>query len=351
MASLPRTEVTRYPGPLALAAEGCALRIPTMGATSVIVVRLGEEQIVVKRGLSPSGIRAVAHQAQHMRQTGTLLGSAGPYPPILSQDSTGYSIPYYRQGTLHHHLARHSKPGIESHLIAAVNLLFELSLSQPNAPVVSANWITNQGQSRIRRLRKGLHGSLAQDFKSNCSPEAYRTIERLEFHLADPVSRFWDPVRRFPLGLGVHGDFSLRNIVLTGAHEYRFIDTRGGMRLRHNLPWWDPIMDLSNLVAFSCLIEPDFRDRNLLALGMSEAPGLCLTPNTLLHIAEQSHFFREWCKGDHNWRLRFDLCVAIRLLGSIGTQLLHAPRFPVERAVAVSELLASWCKEQGIADS
>jgi len=310
--------------------------IPTMTGCSVEVGVLPDgREVVVKRALTPAAARALAASVRQVRCLRELPELAGYYPRVLAYAEDTVVLPCYSQGTLDAAGAG-PRDAFRRQVSEAVDCLFAISSSrsfpvEPSPTAAARAFWRSQLTRRLDRLeRAGVRPG----------GEPFRAIAR---GLADGlVGRIIDRAVSRPLGLAAHGDFALANVLLADPGEagppFRFIDLRGDTVWAGGLPWWDPILDLATLVTFHALIEPALGVREGIARGPDH--GLAeLGRDELVEDALARPSVRDWVAGDPTWRLRTQLGIVVRLLGSVSAQRASAPRDRAARADIVTELL------------
>lgn len=314
--------------------------IPTMTGCSVDVGVLPDgREVVVKRALTPAAAKTLAAAVRQVRRLRGLPEIAGYYPPLLAYAEDTLVLPCYSQGTLDAAGAR-PRNAFRRRVSEAVDCLFAISShrdfpvepSRPSPAAVARAFWRSQLSRRLDRLDRAGVERRGEPFRSIARGLDDGLVDRI---VAGAVSR--------PLGLAAHGDFALANVLLADPGEagppLRFIDLRGDTVWIGDLPWWDPILDLATLITFHALIEPALGVREGIARGPDH--GLAtLSRDELVSDALARPAVRDWVAGDPAWRLRTQLGIVVRLLGSVSAQRASAPRDRAARADIVTELLS-----------
>ncbi|MEO6503819.1 MAG: hypothetical protein ABIQ09_18160 [Jatrophihabitantaceae bacterium] len=315
-------------------------RIPTMSGCSVDVgVTQDGREVIVKRALNPAAAASLEGYVRQLRRLRELEGIADYYPPLLDYTGDTVVFPCYSRGTLDS-AAAGSKDSFRRLVSEAVGCVFAISAhrsfpTDPADPLDSptaaarAFWRLQLTQ-RLDRLDQAGVDRAGEPFRSISRALDDGLLDRVISHA---VSR--------PLGLAAHGDLSLHNVLLTDPGEagpaFRLIDLRGSWA--GGLPWWDPVLDLATLVTFHGLTEPALELRD--GIARSPDPGLAaLTRDELVEDALAQPSVQQWVAGDPAWRLRTQLGIVARLLGSVSVQLSSAPKDRQARAGVVTDLLS-----------
>jgi hypothetical protein len=321
-------------------------RIPTNAGRTVCVAQTASgERVVIKKAETAEWAADLAGQARHFRVMSALLGPDNPYPPVLEAAPGRLVLPYYEHGSLDDITIHASQEATRALISDALSLLLRIGeirpTGQPPPPQAAKTFLAHSARTRLARLdaalttpdgrRWGQHRVL----RSSLPREA--VLEEHTAWLRDPV--VLDGISRISpgrLALAAHGDFGLNNVLLASpprpAARLMFIDVRG---LWHQgYPWWDPVMDLAILSAFSCQIRPALARAGELPAETRTAPGRP-EPGQVAGMAQASPDFAAWARDDPYWRQRLEIAVAIRLLGNISVQLATAPRNPGLRAAVV----------------
>ncbi len=314
--------------------------IPSMtGCRVEVAVTPDGREVVRKRALTPAAATSLAQYVRQVRSLQGLPGIAGYYPPLLAYADDTVILPCYSRGTLDSAGDR-PRSTFRRLVSEAVDCLFAISghrdfPAEPSAPAplaVARLFWRSQLSRRLDRLTRAGIDPGGEPFRSISRALSDGLVDRI---LARAVNR--------PLGLAAHGDFGLNNVLLADPAEagplFRFIDLRGDTVWSGGLPWWDPILDLATLVAFHELIEPALGVREGIALGPDHGLAV-LSRGELIEDALTRPAVRRWVAGDPAWRLRTQLGIVVRLLGSVSAQRMSAPTDRAARAGIVTELLA-----------
>jgi hypothetical protein len=320
-------------------------QIPTNAGRTVRIAQTASgERVVVKRAQTAEWAADLAGQARHFRVMSALLGPDSPYPPVLETAPGRLVLPFYEHGSLDDVTVYASREATRVLISDALSLLLRIGEirpvgHRPPPPRAARMFLARSAQARLARLDAALATPDGRRWgQHSISPSGTPRGAVLEQHTAwlrDPaVTEAITRICPGRLALAAHGDFGLNNVLL--ASSFRpgvrtvFIDVRG---LWHQgYPWWDPMMDLAILSAFSCQIRPALARAG--ELPAVTAPGRP-EPGQVADLAQASPDFAAWAGDDPYWRQRLDIAVAIRLLGNISVQLATAPRNPGLRAAVV----------------
>jgi Phosphotransferase enzyme family len=321
--------------------------IPTNAGRSVCIAETASGgRVVVKRAQTAVWAADLAEQARHFRVMSALLGADSPYPPVLEAAPGRLVLPYYEHGSLDDITAHASQAHTRILLNDALSLLLRIGEvrppgHQPPPPQVARTFLVCSARTRLARLDAALATPAGREWGQHRIPGSGlprgALLEEHTAWLRDPA--VLDSITRIGpgrLALAAHGDFGLSNVLLAtpprpGARLV-FIDVRG--LWHHGYPWWDPVMDLAILSAFSCQIRPALARAGELPAEAGTVPGRP-GPGQVAGLAQASPDFTAWARDDPYWRQRLDIAVAIRLLGNISVQLGTAPRNPGLRAAVV----------------
>jgi hypothetical protein len=331
-------------------------QIPTNAGRTVCIAETAHgERVVIKQAQTAEWATDVAGQAQHFRVMSALLGPGSPYPPVLEAAPGRLVLPFYEHGSLDD-VATHASPAVARMLISdALSLLFRIGETgsighQPPPPRSARTFLADSARARLARLDAALATPGGQRWGGHRLPRSGiprgAVLEEHTAWLRDPA--VLDGINRISpsrLALAAHGDFGLNNVLLADPPQpgarLVFIDVRG---LWHQgYPWWDPVMDLAILTAFSCRIRPALARAGELPPEAATAPGRP-EPEQIADLAQASPDFAAWVCDDPHWRQRLEVAVAIRLLGNISVQLATAPRNPARRAAVVFGLYITQVK-------
>ena len=345
-------------------------RIPTNAGRAVWIAETASgERVVVKQAETAEWVTDIAEQARHFRVMSALLGPDSPYPPVLDAAPGMLVLPYYEHGSLDDITVNASPAATRVLINDALSMLLRIGEvrpagHQPPPPQATRTFLVRSARARLARLDAAL--ATPDGRRWGQRPVDSSGISRgaaLEEHIAwlrDPavletITRI-GPAR---LALAAHGDFGLNNVLLAGpprpGARLVFIDVRG---LWHQgYPWWDPVMDLAILSAFSCQVRPALARAGELPAETGTAAGRP-EPGQVAAMAQASPAFAAWARDDPDWRQRLEIAVAIRLLGNISVQLVTAPSNPGLRAAVVLGLyidqvqrisgLIRWLRSGGI---
>lgn len=137
--------------------------------------------------------------------------------------------------------------------------------------------------------------------------------------------------------LAIHGDFGMNNVVFTSdalrGDRIVFIDTRARWD-REGRPRWDVAFDLATLYIFTAVIQPALAEK----FGFGGSSPLHGQARRLATILERAVADTDYESIDRHWRERVEAACAIRLLGSISTQLASATSHNLQRAQCVAGL-------------
>lgn len=317
-----------------------------VGRTVCITQTASGERVVVKRAQTAEWAADLARQARHFRAVSALLGAGNPYPPVLEAAPGRLVLPYYEHGSLDDMTVHSSQETTRALISDALSLLLRIGEvcpagHQPPPPQMARMFLVQAARVRLARLDAALATSDGRRWAQHrvpCSGMPRGAV--LEKHTAwlrdSAVAEGIIRISPDRLALAAHGDFGLNNVLLASpprpGARLVFIDVRG---LWHQgYPWWDPVMDLAILTAFSCQIRPALARAGELPPEVATAPGRP-EPDQIAGIAQASPDFAAWAHDDPYWRQRLDIAVAIRLLGNISVQLTTAPRHPGLRAAVV----------------
>jgi hypothetical protein len=358
--------LAKAPGGTAPGAAGPARyefleELPTDQGRSVHIARTDDgERVLIKQAYDDAWAADLREQARHFQVMRGLLGAGAPYPEVLRHGERLLVLPYYPYGSLDDLSLGDDKALVTELTGSAIGELFRICLVEPEGFQLSEkrvdaarSYLTSHVDKRLARLHRALSSASGAAWAAQPHAPGRTRGEALSLgltwitdgRLAAHAGRLGPP----RLALAAHGDFGLNNVMLMdppapGARPV-FIDTRcqwiGG------LPWWDPIMDLATLMAFHCRIEPAFaRAGGRTSPRVLHAQGR-LTEAEIRDLADGHAAVRAWSASDPGYRDRLEVEIAIRLLGSIGVQLLTAHSHGAERASAVLDLYLDQAAQVG----
>ncbi|GAB3951300.1 hypothetical protein GCM10029976_087480 [Kribbella albertanoniae] len=299
--------------------------IPTMAGSTVHLAHDSNgSAVILKRAQTPAAAADLAGYARQLQRLGEIPSAAPFYPPVLRLEDDLLVLPYYSHGSLDAQGAG-DRAAFVRLVGQAVDAVFTISAlhSMPAGVDAARAFWRSQLVSRFDRL-KATGASVAEPPFSTIS--GWLASGYFDQLLDAAVTR--------PLGLAAHGDFGLNNVMLAApGSELRFIDLRGATPWADDLPWWDPILDLATLITFHCRIEPALGVRDGIAVSGPHNRAT-LTPDEIVALCPPS-----WTDGDPGWRLRLQLGIVIRILGSVSVQLTSAPIDREARSGRVTHLL------------
>jgi hypothetical protein len=315
--------------------------LPTESDTRVAVCRAADGcEVVLKMALGDrhvlsSGVAEVQAQIRHLRALRAAVPDPALYPEILASDEKALVLPFYPLGSLED---RQTPGDLGRRLLAAaLEQLFAVSSlgrTLSSDPPSTADFLLHEMRMRIDRLRHAIIATGAGRRFAAARPAWEAGLQEIERRLAPfRKPRILDALTSIPLGLAAHGDFVPGNVLVLGTEPARvvFIDLRGSVVWKHDLPWWDPAMDVAALIA-QLLIGP------VLAAWAPSRPS-SVPPDEIPGLCRELSAARRWESGDPAWRERLDLYVVLKLLGKIAFQLVYPPARRVERAAAAWELM------------
>jgi hypothetical protein len=250
-------------------------------------------------------------------------------PPNSGEDITEILMEYIDGGSLDY-IESEREAGRLAGLATRRLLEATLAAGVPPISFTSRTFVDDELRVRADRLNGALaplDQTVSTSFREVLSKCQVFVQSRLEQVTQDPLVRY-----------SAHGDFGLNNVVMTSdpLHDDRivFIDTRA--RWKDGLPVWDPVFDLATMYIFAAEIQP------VLSAEYNFGPTSPLhgQRGVLLSLIEDAISDSRYVSkaNDPQWRIRFEASCAIRLLGSISTQLTAASEKPVERAKRIADL-------------
>lgn len=321
--------------------------IPTNRGRSVIVVESpAGERFVIKSAHNKRQAEEIDAQVRQFATISRLMKDDTVYPNVIAASPGTLVLPFYEHGTIYD-VVKRSDTTLSSALIhtAMVQLLRIGQIPPPVAspsPEVARRFLPSEGVARLVRLSKALASPVGRQWAGHELLGQCQVIDVLKKNVAwlQDKSVFAGLERIGPpqLTLAAHGDFTAKNLLLTAADDPKskliFIDVRG---FWHNgYPWWDPILDLAS-IGFSIAVQETF---SAISDGFSEKTDSCVdsltkTTEQVLKIALACPEFVRWTEQDWWWRIRFEVAIAIRLLGGVSVQLMTAPHDAKRRASAL----------------
>jgi glycosyltransferase involved in cell wall biosynthesis len=143
--------------------------------------------------------------------------------------------------------------------------------------------------------------------------------------------------------LAIHGNFGMNNVVFkTDAlrgDRIVFIDTRARWDAGR-VPRWDIAFDLATLYIFAAAIQPALA----IDFGFGASSPLHGQARLLAAILEQAIAVTEYAPLDRHWRSRVEAACAVRLLGSISTQIASARSNHLQRARRMAGLTEAFIR-------
>jgi len=315
----------------------------------VTLEALGADRVIRKRYLDGAVLKSGASAVEVRDQWEYIERRLGRrlYPGLVAEPG---AVLDPRQQIVMEYVTGGSLDRIEAHRASAVlarrsiELLIR-SVQQLGVPAVEQDaWAFCEEQSRLRARRLETVSSKLSEAELD-RVALGSVIEDCEAF----VRRCRSAVRGSPpapMRYAVHGDFGLNNVVTfspdhsSGSDQLRFIDTRADWAQSDgaSVPIWDLAMDLASLYVFAVLVHPLLFDR----FNFGFKSPLSTDPGEIPRMIESVVIDLGYPAQDPSWRSRVEACCAIRILGSIGVQLVSAQFDGVERARAVAGLLRSF---------